>query len=324
MKSIFDKMESKKEKSESTDGYKFFAFISYNKEDVSWGFRLLNRLEGYRIPASIRREKKLNCKKIKHVFFAPTDIQPKELDEELKGRLRASRHLIVICSPNSAKSEWVGKEIEYFNSLGRKENIHLFMVDGEHPASNPENESFNPVIGKLFDDPLAANINERVYRWSYLNRQRAYIQLISTLLGVEFDSLWKRERRRMVKQTIAWLLLAIAVLVSLFAVWKMNSPVDVRVKLREASAENRNLPPMQNAVVRLYLDKEVKTDTLSSKGCFPDFFPYSPQLLGQKGKAESGMRRLLAVGHYGRSLGGYACRHWQRPKSVRLFQVLCA
>lgn len=60
------------------------------------------------------------------VFFAPTDIQPGGLSSELQERLKASRNLIVICSPNSARSEWVGKEIAFFHQLGRTEQIHFF------------------------------------------------------------------------------------------------------------------------------------------------------------------------------------------------------
>lgn len=308
-----------KKRVSSSDAYRFFAFISYNRHDTKWGWRLQRRLEGYRIPTALCGEKRLSIKRMKPVFFAPTDIQPKELDEELKSRLRASRHLIVICSPHSAKSEWVGREIEYFHSLGRDENIHLFMVDGEHPAADPERESFNPAINRIFKDPLAANVNEKVYRWSYLNRQRAYIQLISTLLGVEFDTIWQRERRRMLKHAIAWTLLAVAFIVSLICVWKVSSPIDVRLKINEASVENRCLPPMQGAVASLYLDKEVKTDTLVSKSdvlCFAhvphrfigrkirlcvqckDFFPLDTMVVLSKNMA-IGIRRDPSV--YGNS-----------------------
>ena len=92
--------------------YKFFAFISYSSKDAKWGKRLQRKLEGYRMPATLCSERGWERKPMKPVFFAPTDIQPGGLTAELQERLRASRHLIVIGSPNSAQSEWVGKEIE--------------------------------------------------------------------------------------------------------------------------------------------------------------------------------------------------------------------
>ena len=95
--------------------YKYFAFISYNSHDIKWGKRLQKKLEHYRMPATLCSERGWKRTPIKPVFFAPTDIQPGGLSQELQDRLAASRHLIVICSPHSAKSEWVGKEIEFFH-----------------------------------------------------------------------------------------------------------------------------------------------------------------------------------------------------------------
>ena len=92
------------------EGYKYFAFISYNSNDTKWGMRLQRKLEGYGMPSTLCKEKGWERKPIKPIFFAPTDIQPNELRDELKARLEVSKHLIVICSPNSAQSEWVGLE----------------------------------------------------------------------------------------------------------------------------------------------------------------------------------------------------------------------
>ena len=154
--------------------YKYFAFISYNSHDTAWGKKLQHKLEGYRMPATLCSEHGWERKPIKPVFFAPTDIQPGDLTAELQERLRASRNLIVICSPHSAKSEWVGKEIAFFHSLGRTENIHFFIVDGVPHSGNPDTECFNPVVDTLgLPEILGANIHEKIYRWPWLNRERA-------------------------------------------------------------------------------------------------------------------------------------------------------
>ena len=199
------------------------------------------------------------------IFFAPYEIQPGGLTEELQERLRASRNLIVICSPNSAKSEWVGKEIEFFHNLGRTKQIHFFIVDGEPHSGNLDTECFNPVVNKLgLPEILGANIHEKIYRWPWLNKQRAYVQLISKLLGVEFDAIWQRHRRLLIQKAIAWTVGIIAVLAALIGVWVTNQPVDVEVRLNEASVHNSNLPPLKDAIVTLTLDNETKTDTVRS------------------------------------------------------------
>ena len=245
--------------------FKYFAFISYSSKDTEWGKRLQRKLEHYRMPATICSERGWERTPIKPVFFAPTDIQPGGLNEELQERLKSSQHLIVICSPNSAQSEWVGKEIAFFHQLGRTKQIHFFIVNGKPNSGNPETECFNPVIKTLgLQETLGANVNEEIFRWSLLNRERAYVQLISKLLQVEFDSIWQRHRRQMIQRTGLWILATILVLATIVGVWTTSQPVDVEVRLHEASAYNPNLPPMKEAIVTMTFDNEVKSDTISS------------------------------------------------------------
>lgn len=248
-----------------SDTFKYFAFISYNAKDTVWGKRLQKKLEHYRMSATLCSEHGWERKPINPVFFAPTDIQPGGLTEELQERLCASRHLIVICSPNSAQSEWVGKEIEFFHSLGRTKDIHFFIVDGQPHSGNPETECFNPIVEKLgIPEILGANINEQIYSWSWLNRERAYVQLVSKLLGVEFDAIWQRHRRRLVQKAAAWVVGFLAVIGAIIWVWKANQPFNAEIRLNEASVHNSQLPPLQNAIVTLTLDNETKNDTLIS------------------------------------------------------------
>ena len=245
--------------------FKYFAFISYNSKDTEWGKKIQKKLEHYRMPSTLCSEHGWNRTPIKPIFFAPTDIQPGGLTEELQERLKASRNLIVICSPNSAKSEWVGKEIEFFHQLGRTKQIHFFIVDGIPHSVHPDTECFNPIVNTLgLPEILGANIHEKIYRWPWMNKERAYVQLISKLLGVEFDAIWQRHKRLLIKKAVAWTIGIIAVLSALIGVWVTNQPVDVEVCLNEVSAHNDNLPPLENAIVTMTLDNESKTDTIRS------------------------------------------------------------
>ena len=244
---------------------KYFAFISYNSRDIHWGKRLQRKLEHYRMPATLCSERGWTRTPIRPVFFAPTDIQPGGLTAEIQERLRTSRHLIVICSPNSAKSEWVGKEIAFFHEIGRTKDIHFFIVDGVPHSGNEATECFNPIVKQLgLPEILGANVNEKIFRWRWLNRERAYVQLISKLLEVEFDSIWRRHRRIVSQKITAWTVGLLSVILSIIGVWVNAKPVDVLMQLNETSFHNDFLPPLKDAVVTMELDNEVKTDTIAS------------------------------------------------------------
>lgn len=263
--------------------YKFFAFISYSSRDYKWGKRIQNKLEHYRMPTTLCSKHGWKRKPMKPVFFAPTDIQPGDLKEELKERLKASRNLIVVCSPNSARSEWVGKEIAFFHQLGRTRQMQFFIVDGVPHSGNPETECFNPITNELgLPEILGANIHEKIYRSPWLNEERAYVQLITKLLGVEFDSIWQRHKRMLIRQVVMWIIGGIVILTSLFAVWHYNQPVDILLSLHEQSVNNKNLPPLHDAVVTITLDEETKADTISTLSDKASFLHIPHRYIGKE------------------------------------------
>lgn len=258
-------MEGTVESLNNEQQFKYVAFISYSSKDTEWGKRVQHKLEHYRMPSTMCREHGWNRKPINPVFFAPTDIQPGGLTEELQERLRASKNLIVICSPNSAQSEWVGKEIEFFHNLGRTRDIHFFIVNGKPHSGDPDTECFNPVVDKLgLPEILGANINEKVFKWSWLNKERAFVQLVSKLLGVEFDTIWQRHKRLLIRRAVAWYVGLAAIVAALVAVWLYNQPFNATVRLNEATVHNDQLPPLHDAVLTMTLDNESKTDTINS------------------------------------------------------------
>ena len=250
--------------------FKYFAFISYSQHDIRWGKRLERKLAGYKMPATMCSERGWERRPINPIFFAPYDIQPGDLDEELKARLRASRNLIVICSPSSAKSVWVGKEIRYFHELGRDKNIFFFIVDGEPHSKNPEKECFNPIIKELdIPEILGANIHEKIYKNPYLNRERAYVQLISKLLDVEFDGIWKRHQRQLIGQWIAYAMVALAFVGGVFITWQRNKDITVHVHSQEILVPNPYLPELKDLIVSLYVGEEKKIDTIHGRESIP-------------------------------------------------------
>lgn len=276
--------------------FKYYAFISYNSKDTEWGKKVQKKLEHYRMPATLCSEHGWERTPIKPVFFAPTDIQPGGLSEELQERLKASRNLIVICSPNSAKSEWVGKEIKFFHELGRTKQIHFFIVDGIPHSGNPDTECFNPIVDTLgLPEILGANIHEKIYRWPWMNKERAYVQLISKMLGVEFDEIWQRHKRLLIQNLIIWAIGVVAVLAALIGIWVTNQPVDVEMRLNEASVQNQNLPPLENAVVTMTLDNETKSDTIPSLDATSVFTNIPHRFINQEVRVTVACQNFLPV-----------------------------
>lgn len=263
--------------------FKYFAFISYSSHDTKWGKRLHKKLESYSIPSTLCKKHGWKRKPLNPIFFAPYEIQPGSLSEELKDRLRESRNLIVICSPNSAQSYWVGLEIEFFHQLGRTKNIHFFIIDGVPNSGDKTTECFNNKIRELgIPEILGANIHEKVYRWSWLNRERAYVQIVTKLLGVEFDSIWQRHKRMLWQKMTLWLMGLTAVVAALMGTWLANRPVDVEISLNETSVHNNNLPPLHDAVITLMLDNERKTDTLHAMGSTTTFTNIPANMIGKE------------------------------------------
>src|SRR6202035_3642069 len=64
-------------------------------------------------------------------------------DQTVKA-LEASQFLIVICSPNAARSKYVDEEIRRFKALGRAARVIPVIVDGE--PGDPKCECFPPAI----------------------------------------------------------------------------------------------------------------------------------------------------------------------------------
>lgn len=250
--------------------YKYYAFISYKSDDEKWAKKLQEDIEKYHLPAYLCKKYPASSKRLKPCFRYHTDIGINELKPELNEKLEKSKFLIVVSSPRSAKSEWVGDEIETFVRLGRKGSIIPFIVDGV-PYSDDENECLHPIIKKVFprsdsheDDReiLGANVNEEGEERGRVKWNKAVVKVIAKMLGLEFDELWQREKRRKVRNALCWAAGLMAVFVAFLSVIINSQPFDMNLKLSERSVHNDNLPPLKDAVITLFLDDKTEMDTL--------------------------------------------------------------
>ena len=140
----------------------YFAFISYQRKDEEWADRLRNKLEHYRLPSNVRKQDASLPKEIRPIFRDALELAGGVLAKEIETALQNSKYLIVICSPNSAKSPWVNKEVQTFIDFGREDHIIPFIIDGTPFSDNEETECFPPALRSLKGEKelLGININE--------------------------------------------------------------------------------------------------------------------------------------------------------------------
>lgn len=193
---------------QADSGYR--AFISYSHADrrvVEW---LHGALEGYRIPSKLVGELTplgpVPARLGK--FFRDRDelAAAGDLSAELKGALKRSMFLIVVCSPAAAQSKWVNEEVRQFKLLhGHKRGdgtarVLALIVDGD-PGDAGGGACFPTALkfhvlpdGQISDDPaepIAADI-----RPGGDGKKLALLKLVAGLTGLPLDALVQREAAR--------------------------------------------------------------------------------------------------------------------------------
>lgn len=181
--------------------HRYRAFISYSQKDRQHAKRLHSALESYRVPkgidAPLRPDRKLGR------FFRDDDEMgaSDDLGAALRDALDNSENLVVVCSPHAARSKWVNREVQHFKEAGRGGRVFAVIADGVPNSGDPETECFPPalrpapsggeeeMLSGRHAEPLGIDLRRERFA-------RARIRLAAGLLGVSFDSLWQRERRR--------------------------------------------------------------------------------------------------------------------------------
>lgn len=209
--------------------YHYKAFISYSHKDHRWGRWLHRRLESYRIPkhlleasggpigvVEVGGDVAGDFGRLKPIFRDREELGAADsLGEKIEQALLASENLIIICSPQAAKSKWVNQEVLSFKRQGRGGNIFCIIVEGE-PFSGDDNECFPPALrykigedGELTDkpaEPLASDL-----RSSGDGKRLGMLKLIAGLLDVKLDDLVQRDMQRNRQRVMAITLGASAV-----------------------------------------------------------------------------------------------------------------
>jgi hypothetical protein len=187
----------------------YWAFLSYSSKDAEFVKKLHAKLETYRMPRDLvgRRGRDEPIPKKLFPVFRDRDELPlaSDLGATIQDALQASRYLIVICSPNSARSQWVNEEIRYFKQIGRANRILALIVDGEpNVSSRPDcgqEECFPQALRFHVDtdgtitneptEPIAGDLRPGKDGWDL-----AFLKCIAGITGCGLNALTAREKKR--------------------------------------------------------------------------------------------------------------------------------
>lgn len=194
--------------------FRYRAFISYSHRDKQVAAWLHHAIETYHLPAKlVGTETPAGPvpKRLTPVFRDRDELPASgDLGAELTGALRDSAFLVVICSPASARSRWVGEEILSFKRFHGEGRVLALIADGEPfatDAGQPDQECLPRPLrfrlgpdGELSDipaEPIAADI-----RPSADGKRAAKLKIVAGLTGVKLDALVQRETQRRMRRLV--------------------------------------------------------------------------------------------------------------------------
>lgn len=206
------------------------AFLSYSHKDTAFARSLHRSLEHWKVATDLvgrTTTAGIVPQTLRPIFRDRDDFAGgASLQEATINALEKSKFLIVLCSPNSAKSKYVDAEVRIFKQLGRAHRIIPVIIAGE-PGSD-DNDCFPPSVihevdeaGELTEiptEPIAADAREEGD-----GRHRATAKIVAGLLGVTFDEIARREERAQRRRTrivgAVAIVMAVLALLSGYLAW---------------------------------------------------------------------------------------------------------
>jgi hypothetical protein len=207
--------------------FKYRAFISYSHKDRKSCEWLHRSLEGFRIDKDLvgRHTSAGDVPpSLRPIFRDRDDFSAgHSLTVQTRTALDASQFLIVLCSPNSAASQYVNDEIRYFKMVGRSHQIVAVIIGGE--PNDPNQECFPLALkAKVRRDGQVTNVPEEPIasdiRSSADGKRNAVTKTVAALIGLPFDDVRKREaiaerRRAVYRVSVGAALVGLAVVAGL-------------------------------------------------------------------------------------------------------------
>jgi tetratricopeptide (TPR) repeat protein len=228
---------------------RYYAFLSYSHKDKELADWLHRELERFRVPHALTgklTENGVIPKRLTPIFRDQHELAAADdLGEEIRAALASSQFLIVLCSPDAAKSRWTNQEIEEFKRTRPQGCVLAAIASGEPFASEmpgrEDEECFPPALMQKYDrrgrptgkraEPLAADL-----RGDDDQRRQGFLKLVAGMLGVGLDELVQRETTRR-QRRLAWVAAASLggmAVTSTLAIAAIESRNSAREQRREA------------------------------------------------------------------------------------------
>ncbi len=177
----------------------YSSFISYSHSDEAFAARLHRFLERWKTPRKLAGRPNRDGVVPGHLnpVFRDRNELPTaaDLGAVIRTALKNSKYLIVLCSPRAAASQWVNQEVLDFKAIHGEGRVIAAILDGEPPHCFPEALRFVVddcgVLTNQPTEPVAAD-----FRNGKDGQQAGRLKLVAGLLGVNFDDLYLRAKRR--------------------------------------------------------------------------------------------------------------------------------
>ncbi len=175
---------------------RYKAFISYAHGDERWARWLQRALENYKLPKSLRKAHPEMPARLFPIFRDRDELASStDLSESIQRAMSDSETMILVCSPEAARSHWVNEEVRRFRATHGDERIFCLMVAGS-PKADAADCAFPPALlrsdeGKPVREPLAADVSA-----GGDGERNAMLKIAAALLGVGIDELKRRDAQR--------------------------------------------------------------------------------------------------------------------------------
>ena len=240
--------------------FKYRAFISYSHRDDAWAKWLHSGLEHYRIDKDLVGQETPAGpvpRSLRPIFRDRDEFSAgHSLNEQSVAALAASEFLIVLCSPNAARSPYVNEEIRCFKAMGRTHRVIALIVDGE--PGDPKRDCFPPALrfkidadGKITDEreePIAADVRPQGD-----GKHIALQKMVAGLLGLGLDQIVRRAERAQRRKLRNWVG-ALSLLVVIFAGLAVWAEINRRDAVTQRLLAEQNFNVAKQAADALVFD----------------------------------------------------------------------